>query len=250
MPTALTSLYCSPQDVYEQIGVEAAQLRLDDQNQSSGQQIATTSDSIAGSTSIAVSALQYGLLSGTKLVFSDANMTAPVEATLTSVASTGATSLTVSPLSAEVNIGAVAFDNGVNVWLGGMLAKACSYATDRINVFCLTRYPVASLATSWTVNQYAVVIAVKWIATRLFRAAPEQIKDAYEETMEELKAIQASEMNLPLAPNTSQWPFMSNVTIDLGYTVRKVRVEPTISEPTPTQYPQAVDYSSYFLLEW
>ncbi len=77
MPIALPNLYATPQDVYNQIGIEAAQLRLDDQNQASGQQVAAQADAVIGATAISVAAIQYPMLRGTRLVFSDAAMSMP-----------------------------------------------------------------------------------------------------------------------------------------------------------------------------
>lgn len=251
MPASLQVLYCTPQDVYDQVGVEAAQLRLDDQNQASGQSVTATADAASGATTISVSALQYPMLRGTNLVFSDAQMTPPVEATLSAVAQIGATSLSVVALGAQVNSGAIAIDNGVNVWLAGLLIKATQYATDKVNLYCLDRYDDTALVTSWTVNGWATTIAARWISTRLFRAAPVQIEAAYEEAIQELKDVRSSALNVPgIGGRTSNWPALSNVTVDVTYTDRKVRVEPNISEPTPTQYPQAVDWTSAFLFEW
>lgn len=247
----LPNLYCSPQDVYELIGTEAAQLRLDDQNQASGQQVAATSAAAVGATSIAISALQYGMLAGTRLVFSDAGMSDPVEVTMSAVAIAGATSISVSALATAVSSGAIAIDNGVNVWLAGMLTKACRYATSWVQDYCLTRYDDTQIKNSWSVNQWATAYAARWIGIRLFRAAPAQIEAAYQEALENLKEVRDGVMNLAnMGPRTSEWPFLSNVTVDLTYTNRKIRVEPTISELTTTQYPQAVDYNSYFSLEW
>lgn len=251
MPVTLSNLCCTPQDVYEFVGIEAAQLRLDDQNQASGQAVTANADAIVGATSISIASLQYGLLRGTRLVFSDAQMSAPVETTMTAAAAVGATSISVIALTVQVNSGAIAIDNGVNLWLAGLMTKACQFATGRIQLYCLPRYDDNQLANSWSVNQWAITIAARWLSIRLYRAAPEQIQAAYEETMEELKAVRAGELQLDnCGPRTSEWPFMSNVTLDLGYTYRKVRVEPTISEPTVTQYPQAVDYNSYIGFEF
>lgn len=251
MPVNLPNLYTTPQDVYDQIGIEAAQLRLDDQNQASGQQVTATADALVSATSILVNALQYPLLRGTNLVFSDAQMSPPVEATLSAAALVGATTLTVVPLGAQVNSGAIAVDNGVNVWLAGLLIKATKYATARVKLYCCNRYNDSDLVNSWSVNAWATTIAARWLSTRLFRAAPVQIESAYEEAMEELKAVQASQLNIEdIGTRTSGWPSLSNVTVDVSYTDRKVRVEPNISEPTRTQYPQAIDWTSAFLWEF
>ncbi len=251
MPIALPNLYCTPQDIYDQIGIEAAQLRLDDQNQASGQNVQATADAIIGATSIAVSALQYGLLRGTRLVFSDAQMDAPVEVTMSAVANVGATSIIVVALTTQVNANAIAIDNGVNVWLAGLLHKACQIGTAKVKRYCVPRYDDTSLVNSWSVNQWTVACAIQWLGTRLFRASPEPAQNAYNEAIEELKLVLSGQMPIEdIGTRTSEWPFLSNVTIDQTFTYRKVRVEQTISEPTPTQYAQAVDYNSYFTLEW
>ena len=251
MPTIPVPLFCSPQDIYEQIGIDAAQLRLDDMNQASGQTVQATADAASGATSITISTLQYPLLKGTILQFTNAAMSDPIQATLSAVASVGATSLTVTALDSAITSGATATDNGVNVWLGGMMVKACRYAAAKIQDYCVTRYDATQLVQSYTVNQWAVTIAAKWLATRLYRAAPEQIQSAFLETIEELKEVKAGLYNIALAaPRTSEWPFMSNVTIDHRYTDRVVRVEPQLSEPTPTQYAQSIDWTSYYSIEW
>lgn len=250
MVATLSPLFCSPQDVYDLIGVEAAQLRLDDQNKASGQQISTIAAAAINDASISVMALQYPLLRGTNLVFSDAGMDSPVEVTLNAVASVGATTLTVVPLVTAIPATAIAIDNGVNVWLAGLLVKACNYATGRVSTYCGNRYDAAQLATDPTVNQWATTIAAHWLATRLFRAAPQQIKESYDEAMLEMKDVQASRLNLQIATRTSGWPWLSNVTVDPTYVIRKVRVEQQISESTPTQYSQATDWNSYLLFEY
>jgi hypothetical protein len=76
------------------------------------------------------------------------------------------------------------------------------------------------------------------------------IESDYEETVEWLKGVRSGNYNIGnIGTRTSGWPFLSNVTLDLGYTVRKIRVETQISEPTGCQYSQAIDWSSYWLLE-
>lgn len=251
MPATLSNLYCSPQDVYEMVGIEAAQLRLDDQNLTSGQTVSVSADAVVGATSLTIAALQYGLLRGTRLVFSNAGMDSPVEVTLNAVALAGATTLTITSLATAITSGATAIDNGVNVWLAGLMTKACKYATGRVQLYCLPRYDDSQLVNSWNVNQWATVIASQWLAKRLFREAPKGIQESYEEATGELQQVKDGQLNLDnCGPRTSEWPFLSNVTIDLGFTIRKVRVETAISEPTPTQYPQAIDYNSYYLFEF
>lgn len=251
MPIALPNLYCTPQDIYEQAGVDSAQLRLDDRNEASGQQIQATADAVVGATAISVSALQYPMLRGTNLVFDAGGMAGPVEVTMTAASIAGATSLAVSALATQVNSGAIAIDNGVNVWLAGLMVKACKIATAKVKLYCCNRYDDSQLVLSWSVNQWATVFGSHWLAERLYRAAPEQIQRARDEAIDELKAVKASQLNIEdIGTRTSGWPFLSNVTVDPTYTYRKIRVESVISEPTVTQYPQAIDWNSVFSIEW
>lgn len=257
MPVAQNSLFCLPQDVYNQVGIEAAQLRLDDQNLASGQDVATTTIANIGDVSIAIAALQYPMLKGTNLVFSDAGMDTPVEVTLSTVALAGATTLGVNALATAIPSGAIAKDNGVNVWLAGQLINACNYGTVTVQRYCTNRYNVSDLldnarlangGTGGSVRYWAITIAAHWLSERLYRAAPQQIQRAYDEVMEDLKAVKRSELDVEeIGTRTAGWPAFSNVTVDQTYPLSKVRVEYGLSEPTPTQYAQQLDWSSYWL---
>ncbi len=69
--------------------------------------------------------------------------------------------------------------------------------------------------------------------------------------MEELKQVNCGMLRLEdIGTRTSAWPFLSNVTLDLRYDYAKVRVEPSLSELTPTQYGQFVDWNSALWLEF
>jgi hypothetical protein len=252
MPIALPNLYVTPQDIYEFVGIDAAQLRLDDQNQASGQQIQASADAVIGATTITLAnGLQYPLLRGTNLTFSDAQMSQPVTAVLNAVANAAATSLSIVPLATQINSGGVAIDNGVNVWLAGLLVKACQIATAKCKLYLCNIYDDSQLVLSWSVNQWATAIGARWLGTRRFMAAPENVQQAYDEAIEEMKAVAAGQLSIEdIGTRTSAWPFLSNISINDGFTFRKLRVEWPISEQTPTQYPQSVDWSSFYAIEW
>ena len=97
-----------------------------------------------------------------------------------------------------------------------------------------------------------LLLAVAWeLAARLELVSTTALPPLSDVTAAWIDMVKDGELNIEDIPTrTSEWPFLSNVTIDLAYTVRKVRVEPQISEGTPTQYPQAIDWNSYLLLEW
>ena len=120
----LPNIYCNDADIYDYLGTEGVQLRLDDHNEATGQTVQAVADAPLGATSIAVSPLPSRLYRGTVLTFDGAGMPAVVEATLTATALQGAIVLAVLPLPNQVNGQATAFDSGVNVALNARLLKA------------------------------------------------------------------------------------------------------------------------------
>jgi hypothetical protein len=238
-----------PADVFDYLGTEAAQLRLDDNMRASGQTVTATADAIPGATSIPCTALQAPLIAGTVLEWNGGGMPATLEVTLAATAPLGSTSLAVLPLAAQVNAQASAADSGVNLALAQRLVKACYYATDQVGSY-LTKYDGGQLARNWSVNRWATALASRWLAKRCLRPCPQSLIDDAEEAIEEMTKVQVGMNQLPNVPmRTSGWPFLSNVTIDVGYDYAKVRVESPLSEGTPTQYGQLVDWNSALWIE-
>jgi hypothetical protein len=256
MALTLANLYCSPQDVYDAVGVDAAQLRLDDRNQASGQNVLVWVAAPVNATSLTITAIQYPMLAGTRLVFGEAGMNPPVEVTLAVSAPVGALSLTVAPIGTAIAAGAQATDNGVNVWLGSLLLKACRYATTQVKLYCTNRYDDSDLANNasenGSVNRWATALATRWLAKRRYQAAPIGIEEDYRDAMEELRQVKAGQLCIEdIGTRTSGWPFMSNITLIDTYSFTKARVETITSEPTPTQYPQFVDWNGIVgVFEW
>ena len=251
MPVTLPNLYCKPQDVYDFLGTEGAQLRLDDHLNATGQRITLTANALAGAVSLSITALQYPLLNGTVLEFDGAGTPGVVEVVLAATAPTGATSLTVQPLTSAINALSQATDSGVNVALAQRLVKACQYATSQVKLYCCGRYDDSALAINWSANRWATALAAKWLCKRRAQGCPKAIAEDADEALDEMKAVQSGRLALEdIGTRTSGWPFISNTTVDVAYTVAKVRVEPQISEATPTLYPQYPDWSSILLLEY
>src|SRR5438445_8568880 len=159
MPVTLPNLYAQPSDIWDYLGSEGTNLRLDDHNLATGQTIQATATAALGATTIQVASIQYPLLAGTQLDFDGADMPATLEVILSSTALVGATSILVRPLGAQVNNLAEAFDSGVNVALGRRLVKACQYATGQVKLYCCPRYNDSDLVQSWSVNRWATTIA-------------------------------------------------------------------------------------------
>lgn len=249
-PQTLPNLYCLPADVYDYFGTEAAQLRQDDHLRATGQTITATAAAAAGAVSISCTALQAPLLAGTVLEWDGGGTAAVVESVLSATAVLGATSLSVNALPAAISAQAQAADSGVNIALAQRLVKACQYATDQVKSYIASKYDDTALARNWSANRWALYLACRWLAKRCLRPCPQSILDDAEEALEELKQCRAGMITLADVPTrTSGWPFLSNVTIDVGYDYAKVRVEQPLSELTPTQYGQSVDWNSALWIE-
>ncbi len=250
-PPALQNLYTRPTDVFDYIGAEGVQLRLDDRNQATGQTIQVTADAAVLATTLFVTALAYPLIKGSSLQFDGGGMPFQGEAILAATATTGTTALSVQPLAAAIPANAIAFDNGNNLVMANRLAKGCSYGTAQVKLYCCNRYNDSDLVNSWSVNRWATVIAGRWVAKRLCRSCPEGIDEDFEETLNELKAVRIGNLCIEdIGTRTSGWPFLSNVTVNPAYDYAKIRVEPSLSEQTPTQYGQYIDWNSVLYVEW
>lgn len=131
-----------------------------------------------------------------------------------------------------------------------LMAYALNYATERVNFYCLNLYAASDLASSWLVNQWATIIAARWLASRRVNPVPQSLQEAYEETLKDLELVRTQKVELPSAPTReAAWPAWSNVRVDPFYQVRQVRVERPISERSPVTYPQHRDLASEFIAE-
>lgn len=250
----LTHVYCTPSDIMDWLGVEGAQLLMDDQKQATGQEIEATAVAVQNATSISITALQYPLLAGSVLEFAGSAMSAVVEVTTSAIGRVGDTSLTVAPLSAQVNQYASAEDNGVNVAVGQRLVKGCNYGTTQVQLYCLNRYDdlqlFANAQQNGSVNRWAAALATRWVCRRRAGSPSKQILEECEEVMEELKGVRLGQLCIDgIGTRTSGWPFLSNVTVDHAYDYACVRVQSPISEGTPTQYGQYIDWNSALLIQ-
>jgi hypothetical protein len=251
MPVTLPNLYCKPGDVMDVLGVEGAQLRVDDHQLATGQTITVTANAAPLDTTLYVAPLTAPLISGTVLQFDGASMPARVEVTLSATAPTGTTALTVLALSASVNALAAAQDSGVNVALAALLVKGCQYATGRVKFYCCTRYDDNQLVNSWSVNRWATALAAQWVCRRRSQSAPKSIDEDVKEVLAEMKGVAVGAYSIEdIGTRTSGWPFFVNTTVNLNYEIAKTRVEPSISEGTPVQYGQFIDWNSALILEW
>lgn len=246
MPVALPNLYTAPQDVYDQLGAEGVDLLLDDRNEATGQKVTASVAAAQGATSLPITPLLYPLLAGTTLQFAGAG-TDQTPVTLTAVANTGAVSLSVQPLAVQVNAQAVALDTGANVAAARRLVKACQYGTSRVKLYCCTRYDDSQLVMAWSCNRWATALGAQWLCRRRRQSAPKGIEEDAKEALREMALVNTGAMSIEdIGTRTSGWPYMSNVDVDVRYEVARVRVIPLLSEGTPTNYSQFVDWNSVY----
>jgi len=248
---ALPNIYCTPADVYDYLSVEGTQLRLDDHNLATGQIIQATVDALAGATTISITALSNPLIAGTTLTFDGGGMPAALDVVLATTAAAGATTLTVVQLSATVKSMAQARDSGVNTALAQRLVKATQYATAQVKMYCTPRYNDSALCQSWSVNRWATVLAGRWMSRRRAQGCPKAIEQDALEVMEEMKGVRFGRLTIEdVGTRTAGWPFLTNVTVDIRFDTAKIRVEQPISEGTPTQYSQFIDWNSALFIEY
>lgn len=253
MPLQL-NLYCFPQDVYDLLGTEGGQLRLDDHHLASAQTIQLRQAANANDTTLNVTALQWPLLNGTVLEFDGGGTPVVVEVTLAATAARGATQLSVVPLAAAIGQLAAAYDSGVNLATAQRLVKACQYGTTQVKLYCSSRYEDSDLLLNagehGSVNRWSTNLAARWLCTRRGQATPKGLAEMVKETMDELKMVKTGGLQIEdIGTRTAGWPFLTNVTLDIGYDYRKLRVESSMSEATPVQYPQAIDWNSALWVE-
>lgn len=245
MPVTLTTLFTTPQDVWDVLSTEGVDLRQDDHNLGTGQLVTVSADAAAGATTLSVSAIPVALLRGAQLTFDGSAMTTPVVASLTAAASVGSTSLSVQALSSAVPAAAQARDSGVNAATGARLLIAARKGTSKVKFYCNQRYDDSELAKSGTVCDWATDIAVWWMCRRRVQSVPKSVQAAFDMALEEMRQVQSSELSIEdIGTRGSDWPTVTNVTVRPSYDGMQSRVEPAISEQSPTAFGSYIDWNS------
>lgn len=245
MPITLSTLFTTPQDIWDLLSTEGVDLREDDHNLATGQVITTTADAVVGATVITTAALPVALLKGAVLVFDGAGMETPVKASLTFPAALGATAVNVSALETAIGSGATARDSGVNAATGARLLVGARKGTSKVKLYCNARYDDSQLVQSGSVLDWATICAAKFLCTRRAQACPKSLREDYEEAIEEMRMVQCNQLSIEdIGTRGVDWPSISNVIVNPAYDGMRVRVQPAISEQTPTAYGQFVDWNS------
>lgn len=241
--------------MWDLLSTEGVDLREDDHNLASGQIIQTTLDTPVGSTTMQVAALPVALLAGAQLTFDGAGMPVPYTVSLTAAAMVGATSLSVLdstgvPTTTDIPAGAQARDSGVNAATGARLLVGCRKGTSKVKLYCNQRYDDSQLKLAGSVLDWATICAAKFLCTRRAQGCPKGLKEDYDEALETMQKVQSTQLSIEdIGTRGIDWPTVTNITVDPGYDVMRARVEPNISEQTPTAYSQFIDWNSAMWLE-
>jgi hypothetical protein len=251
MPIVLQTLFCSPQDVWDLLSSEGVDLRQDDHNLASGQIIQTSSDTPVGSTTMAVVALPVALLNGAQLTFDSSGMTVPVIVQLTVAANVGATSLSILTTTVDIPTAAQARDSGVNAATGARLLVGARKGTSKVKLYCNSRYDDSQLKLSGSVCDWSALAAAKFLCSRRAQGCPKSIAEDYKEAIEEMRMVQSGQLQIEdIGTRGVDWPTVTNVTVDPSYDFMRARVEPNMSEQTPTAYSQFIDWNSAAWIEY
>lgn len=122
------------------------------------------------------------------------------------------------------------------------LTQAITWASARINLYCLGRHAAADLAASPIVSYWCSVIAAPMLAKRRGNPVPASLAQTYEEVMEDLKMVRSGEVSLAdVATRDSSFPVWSNVRVDVRYDLAKVRKQRPISSSKGDQSGSVVD---------
>lgn len=251
MPITLPTLFTSPQDVWDLLSVEGVDLREDDHNLATGQIIQTLTDTPPGSTTMSIVATPVPLLNGAWLTFDGAGMVAPVQVQLTATANVGATTLSIQTTITDIPALAQARDSGVNAATGARLLVGARKGTSKVKLYCNQRYDDSQLKLSGTVLDWATICAAKFLCTRRAQGCPNGLSEDYDEAIEEMRMVQTGQLAIENCGTRGvDWPTMSNIVVNPGYDGMRARVEPNISEQTPTAYNQYIDWNSCMLLDF
>lgn len=251
MALTLSNFYTLPADVSDQLGLDSTQLQLDDDNLATGLTIEALQTAAVGATVISVTAIQSFLMAGACLEFRGAAIPANVPVVVSAYTGVGSTALPVQPLTAQVNQGGYARDNGINLVQANRLVKACQYGTAQVNLYLLQQYNQSDLfanaAQRGSVNRWATILAAKWLTSRRGMSPPGSVAEDAKEALDELKRVRYGQLRVEgIGVRSAGVPFFTNVTVEIGYAVAKARMQPSISEMTPTQYGQWVSWSAVF----
>jgi len=110
-----------------------------------------------------------------------------------------------------------------------------SWTTARVNDYLLGKHPASELAGSWIVNRWAAILLAELLCQRRGNPVPGSLKELVTDTLDRMGKVQDGKTVLADAAQRDAAFFsFVNARVDIGYRLRKVRVERPISDRSPT----------------
>lgn len=138
------------------------------------------------------------------------------------------------------------------------ISQAIAWGSSKVLACLQPLYDSTDLTTSALVNEWATIASAYWLCSRRGNPVPESVQRMWLGTpgtddkgaLGDLIAARKMELQIPdIGYRNPEWPAWSNVRVDPRYRTRQIRVERPISEQTPTQYSQNIDWPSEFSFE-
>lgn len=126
----------------------------------------------------------------------------------------------------------------------GWAVNATYTGTAKVNRYLQQMYDSADLALSWSVYNWATVLACQWLCSRRGNPIPSSLVMLLRETLDDLEMVRSGDMVIEdIALRNTLAPCWSNVRLDRsGYSIfKKLRVERSTSDRTRTNFPQKAD---------
>lgn len=122
---------------------------------------------------------------------------------------------------------------------------AVQVACAKVNTFCQPLYDPSDLAMSTSVWEWATNIGAHRFCARRANPIPGSISNLYLETLDLLEMVKKQQLVLDsIAYRNEVLPNWSALRMDQRWAVKKMRVEPSLSGRTPTQFSQKIDLAS------
>lgn len=128
------------------------------------------------------------------------------------------------------------------------VAMAVGFATAKVDLFCQPSYDPSQLANSWSVWNWATILAAWWLRNRRGNPGPASLKEMKDEVMQELEMVRAGQMQVDsIGRRSTMAPAWSNVRVDPRYRLHQSRIQRPISDRTNRPYPAPLDRQSEWL---
>lgn len=137
---------------------------------------------------------------------------------------------------------------GVGAWLAtgsdnSLVASAVGVGTAKVNRYCQPLYETSDLAQSWSVWNWATIFAAHWVCCRRANPIPNSLMNNYLEALDECKAVKTMEFPIEdIGYRNDIMPLWAALRIDQRYSVKKLRVENSLSSRVAPQFPRKVDF--------